>query len=111
MSMRFIEIRTLSVKPKKIKIQKDVYDAVLDILFSCLVKENEVSLHRLIQIGEERIDFYDRSDLPWAIVQIKNDLLYKQVLTVKIDSDRNQIIRLKYRKASLKQGHLNHSFL
>jgi hypothetical protein len=67
-------------------------------------------LRRLIQIGEEKIDFYDQADLPWAIVQIKNDLSYKQVLTIKIDQDRNQLIRLKHRKVSLKLGHLHHSF-
>ncbi|HEY5825250.1 MAG TPA: hypothetical protein VIT44_12840 [Cyclobacteriaceae bacterium] len=109
--MRFIEIRTLSVKPKKIKIQKELYDAVLELLYALLAEENEISLQRLIQIGEERIDFYERADLPWAIVQIKNDLLFKQVLAVKIDDSRNQLVYLKDRQRSLKLGHLHTSFI
>jgi hypothetical protein len=109
--MRFVEIRTLSVKPKKIKIQKELYDAVLDLLYSSLAEEKEISLQRLIEIGEERIDFYDPVDLPWAIVQIKNDLLFKQVIAVKIDNNRNQVVYLKDRQRSLKMGHLHTSFL
>ena len=109
--MRFVEIRTLSVKPKKIKIQKELYDAVLDLLYSSLAEEKEISLQRLIEIGEEKIDFYDPIDLPWAIVQIKNDLLFKQVLAVKIDANRNQLVYLKDRQRSLKMGHLHTSFI
>jgi len=109
--MKFVEIRTLSVKPKKIKIQKELYDAVLDLLYSVLAEEKKVSLQRLIQIGEEKISFYDPTDLPWAIVQIKNDLLFKQVLAVKIDNNRNQLVYLKNRQRSLKLGHLYTSFI
>lgn len=105
--MGFVEIWTLSSKPQKVRIRKDIYQAVIDFLFEYLATESVVSLQRLIQLGEEKISFSQHENLPWIIVQIKNDLVRKQILVVKIDDNRNQLIRLKHRRATLKAGHLH----
>lgn len=104
--MEFVEIRTLSKRPKKIRVPQALYKAVTDLIYTSLATETEISLQRLIEIGEATIDTDDRTDLPWLIVQIKNDLLYRQLVLITIDRERNQLIRFKKRRASLALGHL-----
>lgn len=93
--MEFVEIYTLSKKIKKIKVFKEDYEVIHNLILSVLSAEHEVSLKRLMEIGEEKLGSEYPTNLSWLIVQIKNDLAYRQHVMVKIDQERNQIIRLK----------------
>lgn len=102
--MEMVEIYTLSKRGKKLKIEKEKYDAIHSMILSVLAHESEVSLSRLIEVGEARLGNTFHADIPWLIVQIKNDMVLREHIEVSIDQDRSQVIRLRKRKKTRKFG-------
>ena len=92
-AMEFVEIYALSKKPKKIKVDKKHYETIQKLIETVLTEEGEVSLSRLIALGDERLGAHYHSNLSWLIILIKNDMVYRKKIDVIIDQERNQIIR------------------
>lgn len=99
-----VEIYTLSKRGKKLRIEKEKYDAIHAMILSVLSREQEVSLSRLIEVGETQLSNTFHADIPWLIVQIKNDMVLREHIEVRIDQDRSQLIRLCKRKKTRKFG-------
>lgn len=93
--MDFVEVYTLKKRNKKIRISKDIYEPVRNLILNALKNEDEISLNRLIEIGEQELGIDYAPDLSWLIVQVKNDLLYREDIAIDIDENRNQQIKLK----------------
>lgn len=92
-AMEFVEIYALSKKPKKIKVDREHYETIQKLIETVLAEEGEVSLNRLIVLGDERLGPNYHSNLSWLIILIKNDMVYHKKIDVRIDQERNQIIR------------------
>jgi hypothetical protein len=102
--MEMVEIYTLSKRGKKLKVEKETYDVIHAMILSVLSREQEVSLSRLIEVGETQLATTLLTNIAWLIVQIKNDMVLREHIEVRIDQDRSQLIRLRKRKKTRKFG-------
>ena len=86
-------------RARTIKIPKYEYDAIRHLIVETLQAENEVSLESLITIGtQELVGIRQVGQLSWLIIQVKNDLEFRDLIRISFDDRRNQIINLRSRK-------------
>lgn len=94
--MEMIDVYTLNKRKNKIKLRKDIYEPVKELIMSSLKLHREITLQRLIEIGEEKLTICYPLGISWLVVQVKNDLVYRGEVTIDIDEERNQLIRLRH---------------
>ena len=101
--MEFVEVYVPTAKVRMVKargarvmriLRKD-YEPIADLITSALGKHKELSLNRLIDLGVKRFPERQTGNLTWLIIQVKNDLEFRELIDVFIDESRNQYIKLR----------------
>jgi hypothetical protein len=102
--MDFVEVYLPTAKVRMVKargarvmriLRKD-YEPIADLITTALEKHKELSLHRLIDLGVKRYPERQSGHLTWLIIQVKNDMEFRELIDVFIDEDRNQYIKLRH---------------
>ena len=101
--MEFVEVYVPTAKVRMVKakgarvmrvLRKD-YEPIAELITSALEKHKELSLNRLIDLGVKKFPERQSGQLTWLIIQVKNDLEFREIIDVFIDEARNQYIKLK----------------
>lgn len=101
--MEFVELYVPTAKLRLVRtkgarvmrvLRKD-YEPIADLITSALRKHKELSLNRLIDMGIKRFPERQSGQLTWLIIQVKNDLEFRELIDVFIDESRNQYIKLR----------------
>lgn len=101
--MEFVEVYVPTAKVRMVRakgarvmrIPRKDYEPIFEMIMRALANNNEISLNALIDTGIHRFPERQSGQLTWLIIQVKNDLEFKDIIDVFIDADRNQYIRLK----------------
>jgi hypothetical protein len=92
-------------RAKTIKIPKYEYDAIRNLIIETLESENEVSLEKLITKGVQKlVGVRQVGQMSWLIIQVKNDLEFREQIQSSFDDSRNQLIKLRSRKRNQLTG-------
>ncbi len=92
-------------RARTIQIPKYEYEAIRNLIVETLLAENEISLARLITIGLQKLNGNrQRGQLSWLIIQVKNDLEFRDQIQTAFDNSRNQLITLRNRKLNQPTG-------
>lgn len=103
MHMEFIDVFVPTTKVKMVKakgarvmriLRKD-YEPIAEMITTALEKHKELSLNDLIDLGAKKFPERQTSQLTWLIIQVKNDMEFRELIDVFIDESRSQYIRLK----------------
>lgn len=101
--MEFVEVYVPTAKVRMVKargarvmriLRKD-YEPISEMITSVLEKHKELSLNRLIEMGVRKFPGRQSGQLTWLIIQVKNDMEFRELIDVFIDESRNQYIRLR----------------
>ncbi|HTF17672.1 MAG TPA: hypothetical protein VK658_06345 [Chryseolinea sp.] len=101
--MEFVEVYVPTAKVRMVRtkgarimriLRKD-YEPIAEMITSALGRHKELSLHRLIDLGVRRFPERQSGHLTWLIIQVKNDMEFRELIDVFIDESRNQYIKLK----------------
>lgn len=103
MRMEFIDVFVPTTKVKMVRakgarvmriLRKD-YEPITELITTALEKHKELSLNRLIDLGIKKFPERQASQVTWLIIQVKNDMEFRELIEVFIDESRSQYIRLK----------------
>jgi hypothetical protein len=101
--MEFVEVYVPTTKVRMVKakgarvmrvLRKD-YEPIAELITTALEKHKELSLNRLIDLGVKKFPERQSGNLTWLIIQVKNDLEFREFIDVFIDEERNQYIKLR----------------
>ena len=101
--MEFVEVYVPTGKVRMVKargarvmriLRKD-YEPIAELITTALEKHKELSLNRLIDLGVKKFPERQSGPLTWLIIQVKNDLEFRELIDVFIDEERNQYIKLR----------------
>jgi len=101
--MEFVEVyvptaKVRMVRPKGarvMRIPKKDYEPIADMITTALRKHKELSLNRLIDMGVRQFPDKQSAQLTWLIIQVKNDMEFRELIDVFIDESRHQFIKLR----------------
>lgn len=101
--MEFVEVYVPTAKVRMVRargarvtriLRKD-YEPIADLITTALQKHKELSLNRLIDLGVRQFPDRQSGHLTWLIIQVKNDMEFRELIDVFIDESRNQFIKLR----------------
>lgn len=104
--MEFVEVYVPTAKVRMVKargarvmriLRKD-YEPIAEMITQVLGKHKELSLNRLIEVGMKKFPDRQSGQLTWLIIQVKNDMEFRELIDVFIDESRNQYIKLRSAK-------------
>jgi hypothetical protein len=101
--MEFVEVYVPTAKVRMVntrgarvmRILRKDYEPIVELINTLLQKHKELSLHRLIDLGVKHFPERQSGHLTWLIVQVKNDMEFRELIDVFIDDSRNQFIKLR----------------
>ena len=104
--MEFVEVYVPTAKVRMVRakgarvmrILKKDYEPIAELITNALQKHKELSLNRLIDLGVRQFPERQSGHLTWLIIQVKNDMEFREVIDVFIDESRNQFIKLRHSK-------------
>ena len=84
------------IKRDGIVVPKEVYDMISDFIVSSLVsaKDERMTLNELIEKVKDEVDVVRNGKIFWYLLQIKQDLEAKKVITVIVGRNRIQYLQL-----------------
>ena len=101
--MEFVEVYVPTAKVRMVKsrgartmrVPRKDYEPIAELITEALEKHKELSLNRLIELGVKKFPERQSGQLTWLIIQVKNDLEFRELIDVFIDESRNQYIKLR----------------
>lgn len=91
------KVRMVKVKGARVmRIPRKDYEPIAELITSALQKHKELSLNRLIDLGVKHFPEQQSGHLTWLIIQVKNDMEFRELIDVFIDESRNQYIKLRH---------------
>jgi hypothetical protein len=90
------KVRMVKAKGARVmRVLRKDYEPIAALITSTLEKHKELSLNRLIDLGVKKFPERQSGQLTWLIIQVKNDLEFRELIDVFIDEARNQYIKLR----------------
>jgi hypothetical protein len=76
---------------------KTQYEVIADFILDALKanSEHEIALNELLEIAHPKLDAQFHGDVSWFLLQVKQDLEARRIITTMLTRNREQIIRLK----------------
>lgn len=101
--MEFVDVYMPTAKVKVVRtkgarvmrIPKKDYEPIAHLITNALQKHKELSLNRLIDLGVRQFPERQSGQVSWLIIQVKNDMEFRELIDVFIDGSRNQYIKLR----------------
>jgi len=76
---------------------KNQYDTISGFIVDVLktYPENEIGLNELLELAHPKLDAQFHGDVSWFLLQVKQDLEARRIITTMLTRNREQFIRLK----------------